>query len=256
MAQNYACLCCGYLTLPQQPPETWEICPVCFWEDVPISSGWIQNRVALRQAQRTFLQIGVSSKDWLDDVRPPTVSEARLPHWQSLDEQDTATRETLIHDITDTFRAVRREDGITLHQAHVLDGYGSEAEQAEARALDTDSYWWDVPDAVMATLPAPLNFLDPVGFRYYIPAYMIWTLKHHRISQSFTIDYTIYAFLIYENSREHTRQRFELMNGAQKQVICRFLRYFTTFGADAVDSRSAQQALDKYWSQFCDVTAI
>lgn len=98
MDKSYACLCCGYLTLPQPPPGTWDICPVCFWEDVPIDAGWIQNQVALRQAQRTFLQIRASHEDWLEDVRPPAAAEARSNDWQPLDEQDKTTREALIRE--------------------------------------------------------------------------------------------------------------------------------------------------------------
>jgi hypothetical protein len=30
---RHACLCCGYLTIGEEPPGTFEICPVCDWED-------------------------------------------------------------------------------------------------------------------------------------------------------------------------------------------------------------------------------
>jgi rubredoxin len=33
---RYACSCCGYLTLDEQPPGTFDICPVCWWEDDPV----------------------------------------------------------------------------------------------------------------------------------------------------------------------------------------------------------------------------
>lgn len=29
----YPCPCCGYLTITDEPPGTFEICPVCNWED-------------------------------------------------------------------------------------------------------------------------------------------------------------------------------------------------------------------------------
>jgi len=29
----FACPCCGYLTISGPPPGTFEICPVCNWED-------------------------------------------------------------------------------------------------------------------------------------------------------------------------------------------------------------------------------
>ena len=29
----YTCPCCGYKTLEECSPGTFEICPICFWED-------------------------------------------------------------------------------------------------------------------------------------------------------------------------------------------------------------------------------
>ncbi|HET6615448.1 MAG TPA: CPCC family cysteine-rich protein [Dehalococcoidia bacterium] len=29
----YLCPCCHQLTLDEQPPDTYDICPVCDWED-------------------------------------------------------------------------------------------------------------------------------------------------------------------------------------------------------------------------------
>ncbi|MBN6888739.1 hypothetical protein JRF95_19980 [Cytobacillus horneckiae] len=30
---KYTCLCCGNKTLNEEPPDTYEICETCFWED-------------------------------------------------------------------------------------------------------------------------------------------------------------------------------------------------------------------------------
>lgn len=30
---KYKCPCCGYYTLNEPPNGTYNICPVCFWED-------------------------------------------------------------------------------------------------------------------------------------------------------------------------------------------------------------------------------
>ncbi|MBS7426825.1 hypothetical protein KHP59_01710 [Virgibacillus sp. 19R1-5] len=30
---KYTCPCCGYKTLNEEPPGTFEICEICFWED-------------------------------------------------------------------------------------------------------------------------------------------------------------------------------------------------------------------------------
>lgn len=57
----FGCLCCGYRTLPEQPPGTFEICRVCGWEDDlvqfddPDFSGGA-NTLSLRESQRRWLK--------------------------------------------------------------------------------------------------------------------------------------------------------------------------------------------------------
>src|SRR5436305_8121773 len=62
----YACPCCGFLTLEEPPPGTYEICPVCYWEDDPVqfddpSYTGGANRVSLAQARQNFLDLGAAS---------------------------------------------------------------------------------------------------------------------------------------------------------------------------------------------------
>lgn len=62
---RHTCPCCGFKTLNEPPPGTYDICSVCFWEDDPVQfddpdyEGGA-NRVSLRQAQRDFRRYGVS----------------------------------------------------------------------------------------------------------------------------------------------------------------------------------------------------
>jgi len=30
---KYTCPCCGYRTIEEEPPDTYEICNICYWED-------------------------------------------------------------------------------------------------------------------------------------------------------------------------------------------------------------------------------
>lgn len=77
---RYPCPCCGYLTLGERPPGTFEICPVCAWEadnvqfhDPAYEEG--ANRVSLNQARANFIQYGARLEKDLSRVRPPLAEE-------------------------------------------------------------------------------------------------------------------------------------------------------------------------------------
>lgn len=78
--KKYKCPCCGYLTLKNEAPGSFEICPVCFWEDDNIQyfnpdyEGGA-NGVSLKQARKNYELIGAISKEYLNNVRLPVEDE-------------------------------------------------------------------------------------------------------------------------------------------------------------------------------------
>jgi rubredoxin len=76
----YKCLSCGYLTLSEQPPGTFEICPVCRWRDDnvqadnPTLAGGA-NPMSLEQAKLNFARFGAVSKEMAWRVRKPLPEE-------------------------------------------------------------------------------------------------------------------------------------------------------------------------------------
>lgn len=79
---KYSCLCCGYKTLEEKPPGTFEICPICYWED-DLSDGGANN-LTLREAKENFKRYGVSDVKYKNSVRKPLTSDERNPQWESL----------------------------------------------------------------------------------------------------------------------------------------------------------------------------
>ncbi|MEG0845152.1 MAG: CPCC family cysteine-rich protein [Raoultibacter sp.] len=77
---KYPCPCCGYLTLDKQPPGTFDICPVCYWEDDatqfedPQMQGGA-NFVTLDQARENFKDFGACDRGCIEYVRRPLESE-------------------------------------------------------------------------------------------------------------------------------------------------------------------------------------
>jgi hypothetical protein len=85
---RYPCPCCGYLVL-QERPGSYDICPICFWEDDivqlrdPFYSGGA-NKVSLIEAQRNYLSMQVSEFRFKAHVRSPRPSEVRETGWRPL----------------------------------------------------------------------------------------------------------------------------------------------------------------------------
>ena len=56
---EYPCPACRFLTLSEQPPGTYEICPICWWEDGPVQFSDLDyeggaNKPSLNQWQQWF----------------------------------------------------------------------------------------------------------------------------------------------------------------------------------------------------------
>lgn len=144
-----------------------------------------------------------------------------------MDWGEQTKRQALIDEISHAFDGVRRGNGITLHQARVLDDYWEDAEkEAEARAEDTDTRWQDVPDAWMEEFGDDLPFInDPEGFRYYIPAFMIWTLKYYTSSDS-VVTSAVAETLGYRPSDPDRLRRYSLLTNEQRRAVAHFLAFY------------------------------
>jgi hypothetical protein len=78
--ERYPCPCCGFVTLTHEPPGSYDICPVCYWEDDPVQFNdpayeGGANRVNLEQARTNFSAFGASEEVFLQHVRRPTENE-------------------------------------------------------------------------------------------------------------------------------------------------------------------------------------
>ncbi len=68
----YPCPCCGELTMHEQRRGSFEICPICNWEDDKLQWRYEDetkgaNRVSLRQARENYKKYGTSDGGVKDD---------------------------------------------------------------------------------------------------------------------------------------------------------------------------------------------
>ncbi|HEY7280281.1 MAG TPA: CPCC family cysteine-rich protein [Actinomycetota bacterium] len=91
---TFPCPCCGYLT--SSSPGSYDICPVCGWEDDLsqlrfANSPGGANRLSLRDAQRNFAEHGFSDPELVVDGKLQVQSAqgfTRDPSWRALQPAD------------------------------------------------------------------------------------------------------------------------------------------------------------------------
>jgi hypothetical protein len=84
--KRYPCMCCGFLTLPEPSPGSFEICHVCYWQDDKVGfldagSAHGPNAVSLTEARRNFRSLRASEPRFVDKVRPPLSEEMPPEAW-------------------------------------------------------------------------------------------------------------------------------------------------------------------------------
>ena len=77
---SYQCPCCGYLTFDDEPCGTFEICPVCYWEDDNVQNGDPSyeggaNGISLNEAKENFRKYGSVKQEFTNEVRKPLPEE-------------------------------------------------------------------------------------------------------------------------------------------------------------------------------------
>ena len=162
--------------------------------------------------------------------------------------------EGIIAEIHRAFADVSREDGVTLQEALVIDEYGSAEERLAARERDTDRRWEDVPEHMIGEHDSVLCFMDPKGFRYYLPAYMVWSLRNYETSETWSHNHPICSLALSDSDspRKWEIERFVLFDEEQARAIYRFLHFMAQRDELSVCVDEARKALDAYWCEFSE----
>ena len=76
--KKFRCPCCGYYTLEEV--GTYEVCPVCYWEDDPVQESDPKleggaNELSLYESRRNFKLYGACEERYVKRVRAPLPEE-------------------------------------------------------------------------------------------------------------------------------------------------------------------------------------
>jgi hypothetical protein len=162
-------------------------------------------------------------------------------------------RDALIAEITAAFDGISREDGTTLHEAEAIDDRKSAEECRAARRSDTDQHWQEVPAKDISACCSALSFLDAKGFRYYLPAFMLYGLRNWGHDPN-DILYSCGYHLLHEPQKSLRKSepasiasKYDF-NDAQCRVIARFLRFVAAKNI-RLTGLPTLQAIEK-WEKF------
>lgn len=267
----YFCPCCGYRVLYEQPPGTYLVCPICFWEDV--GDTW-----ELRRSQLNFISFGACNLQWLSQVRCPTEQDERDPNWQLLDEKIKVDGAQIIQEVITAFNDVKLEDGISLQEANEIfliedlaypavsiNGSEAEALLVKANATDINTDWQKISEEslnkAIDSYVMSFYYLDPRGWRYYLPAYMVWSLRKYIDSNWGRFDDVVRHFLVREQHKvlDRTQQKFHrqpwseylaLLTAEQLTAICQFLWFIINYSA-GWGREEAIEAMEQRWQYLC-----
>ncbi len=158
--------------------------------------------------------------------------------------------ESILQAIWHAFRKVRLEDGISMAQARAMDDYNSQQECRAARAKDKEKSWEDIADDKIEEYCDVLPWLDAKGFRFYLPAFMRWTLRNLD-SRNAAGEYVVRALNPIRRTKKGTTvdelcaMSHAMLTAEQKKAVQAFLEFLAS-GSNSL-AADARTALDDYW---------
>ncbi|MBI4607304.1 MAG: hypothetical protein HY721_35510 [Planctomycetes bacterium] len=107
--------------------------------------------------------------------------------------------------------------------------------------------WRDLPPDLIERNYDALCFFGPEALRFYLPAFMVWTLRNFLKSNSFTVDSTIYCLnQVAKGGSKSGLSRYSLFTPEQRHATRTFLEVMSQY-PEHVDAEAARKALERYW---------
>ena len=91
------------------------------------------------------------------------------------------------------------------------------------------------------------------AYAYYLAAYLVWGLKNYDVSDSATIDYTIYNLNscgYNSDAKSRLQENYKTLTLSQSKTFLSYLKFMANLSSGAVDFEAAQKAIDCYWYKY------
>ena len=174
-----------------------------------------------------------------------------------LPEEFRVRKTLMIEEVDRAFRGVSRVGGISWRETAVVEWSGSDEERAQARAEDAESRWRDLVDDASWTpwYAQGWSFLDPIGFRYYLPVAMVRSLQSGH-DEGIVFWLTLPSGLPKAPSfREHALKRWSALNAEQRVCVRHFLESMLALAElqpsqyRSIEAEPWQKALASHWAE-------
>ena len=161
-------------------------------------------------------------------------------------------KEILIQHITEAFNGVEQPLDITLHVAEAHDQWDYQNNHVHRRH-DYFGLWQNIPLKHIRSCQHALSYVEKVGMRFYLPAYMIWYLRNYENSDQVKSDHVLYSldpYLEDKNLLENHKERFSLFSPKQLGMCALFVKFCAEDESGYTDNHFASKIYDEYWKQF------
>lgn len=162
----------------------------------------------------------------------------------------------LLNLIERAFAGVQLEDGVSLHEADVIDNYGTNAERQAARATDELEDWHRLDRHELEHMGWVLSFYDDKGFRFHLPAYLTMAVEDYRNE---VVDSLLFHLCsVADDGEAYNRQRFAILSSYQRRAVRHVLKYLRHHTGKFYewDHLRIDRALRNYWTGNKDGTLV
>jgi hypothetical protein len=161
-------------------------------------------------------------------------------------------RDSLIRFIEEAFDGVEQPHDITLHVAEAHDEYDYNHDE-EHRRKDFFGPWQQVPAEHIRKSQEALSYVDKVGMRFYLPAYMVWYLRNLGNKEEVRSDHTLYSLDNHPSDpglSAYHRERFSMFSPVQLKACALFIRFCAEDDSGFTDSEFARKKYERHWAQY------